>query len=92
MDRFVVWSILLCILISSLIIAGSYIGHYRGSLEGTDDVVEHLAEIHSHAKAVTLLPAIPEDLEPVGFTIAGMVGGFLVGYFWEDLLRREEKI
>ncbi len=85
MDRFTVYSIALLVLISSAIIVASYIGHKKGALEGTDDIVEDLATSTTHVQAKEIVPAIPEKLEPIGFTLAGVFGGLLVGYFWEDV-------
>ncbi len=88
MDKFLVYALTLLFVISFAIMVASYIGHKMGySLEGADDVVENMAVSHSHAKPTEVLPAIPEHLEPVGFTLAGVVGGLLVGYFWEDIFR-----
>ena len=91
MDRFVVYSIALLVLISSAIIVASYVGHKKGELEGTDDIVEDLATSATHVQAKEIVPAIPEDMEPIGFTIAGILGGLLVGYFWEDVVGTGER-
>jgi ABC-type cobalt transport system substrate-binding protein len=91
MDRFTVYAAGIMAVLVFAILISSYIGHTKGRLEGTDDIVESIATSNSHVKPKEVLPAIPENLEPIGFTLAGIVGGFIVGYFWEELFGESKR-
>ncbi len=89
MDNFTKYSLILMILITAIFVAATYIGQSSGKeMEGTDAIVEDTAVSTANAKPVELIPAVPEDLEPVGFTFAGIFGGFLLGFFWYDVFER----
>ncbi len=91
MRKFVACCLALMIVVSLAIVLSAYYGYVNGkSLEATDDIVTGMAVKSSHVSERSYLPSIPENLEPIGFTIAGMVGGFLVGFFWEDMVGRDE--
>ena len=91
MRKFAICCLTLMVVVSIAIVLSAYYSHVAGkSLEATDDIVTDMAMKSSHAKEHSYLPSIPEDMEPIGFTLAGMVGGFLVGFFWEDMMGREE--
>ncbi len=80
------------ILATSVLVAATYAGQALGGkeLEGTDGIVEDTAASTANKEAVELVPAIPEDLEPHGFTLAGVVGGFFFGFFWYDAFERRD--
>ena len=91
MRKFAICCLALMVVVSLAIVLSAYYSHMAGkSLEATDDIVTDMAIRSSHASKHSYLPSIPEDMEPIGFTIASMIGGFLVGFFWEDIIGREE--
>ncbi len=73
--------------VCTAIVLSAYYGHINGA---TDDAVTEMAVESSHVSEHPYLPTIPEKLEPIGFTLAGIVGGFLVGFFWEDVVGGED--
>ncbi len=85
MRKFAAVCIALMVVISLAIIASAWYSYNSGkSLEATDDIVNGMAEHHG-AVATDYMPHVPEELEPVGFTLAGIVAGLIVGYLWEDI-------
>ena len=93
LDRFTKTALVLMVVITAIFIVGAYIGYIGGhEMEGTDAIVEeHAASTAVNVEATSSVPAITDLVgEPLGFTIAGMAAGFIVGYLWTGLFRREE--
>ena len=95
-DRFTKTALVLMVVITAIFCIGAYLGYISGAgMEGTDGVVEdHAAEI-GNREAVELIPTIGiyGDMgEYVGFTLAGVVSGLIVGYLWTGIFsgRRED--
>jgi len=90
-DKFTAYSLSLMLVITAILVVATYIGQASGGeLEGTDGIVEDTAASTAGVEPVELIPAIPEDLEPVGFTLAGIVGGFIFGFLWYDVFERRD--
>lgn len=91
MDNFTKACLLLMLLSTSIMVVATYIGQSGGEeMEGTDAIVEETAASIASKEAVQLVPAIPEDLEPVGFTLAGVFAGLIFGFFWCDAFERRD--
>ena len=93
-DKFTQTALVLMVVITALFCIGAYIGYIGGAgMEGTDGVVEeHAAEIGGR-EATELIPTIGVygDMgEYVGFTLAGVVSGLIVGYLWTGIFWRRE--
>ncbi len=89
MDNFTKTCLLLLTATTLVMLAATYIGQSSGGeMEGTDGIVEDTAASTANKEVIQLIPTIPEDLEPIGFTLAGVVGGFLSGFFWYDAFER----
>ena len=92
MDKFTIYSLVLMVIITGIIVAATYVGQAlnKVEMEGTDAIVEETAVSTANKEPVQIVPCIPEDLEPVGFTLAGIVGGFIVGFLWYDAFERRD--
>ncbi len=92
MDRFTAYAPILMAIIASAFIAATYLGQAlsKKEMEGTDAIVEDTAVSTANKEPVQIVPAIPENLEPIGFTLAGIIGGFLFGFFWFDAFERRD--
>ena len=93
-DKFTKTALVLMVVTTALFCIGAYIGYVGGAdMEGTDGLVEeHAAEIGGR-EAIDYIPTIGlyGDMgEYVGFTLAGMVSGLIVGYFWTGIFGRRE--
>lgn len=79
MDRFTAAALILMVLIISVIGIGIYTG--SGDMAGTDGTIEAMAapESISDGIGVRLMDRFGE---PLGFALAGMIGGLITGYFW----------
>ncbi len=82
------------VVVTAIFCIGAYIGYIGGSgMEGTDGVVEDHAAASGGREAVELIPTIGVygDMgEHVGFTLAGVVSGLIVGYLWTGMFWRRE--
>lgn len=92
LDRFTKTALVLMAVITAIFAIGAYLGYAAGSgMEGTDAIVEDTAASTVNAEASQIGPAITDVVgEPIGFTIAGIVAGFIVGYYWTEMFRRQE--
>ena len=93
LDQFTKMALVLMVVITAIFLIGAYLGYIGGhGMEGTDAMVEeHAASTVANVEATSLVPAITDLVgEPLGFTIAGIVAGFIVGYLWTGLFRRRE--
>lgn len=93
LDRFTKTALVLMIVITAIFLIGAYLGYIGGhGMEGTDAMVEeHAASTAANVEAVALIIAITDLVgESWGFTIAGIVAGFIVGYIWTGLFRGRE--
>lgn len=93
-DKFTQTALVLMVVITALFCIGTYIGYIGDAgMEGTDGVVEeHAAELGGR-EATELIPTIGiyGDMgEYVGFTLAGVVSGLIVGYLWTGIFWRRE--
>ena len=87
-DSFTKIALLLMVIITSLIVIGSYIGYSGGgNMAGVDRTVEQLAAPDANIDGIgqRLMAKIGE---PVGFAFVGLVGGLFTGYFWIDIRRK----
>ncbi len=91
-DKFTLIAIALMAVISVSLAIGAYVGYKSGSeMEGTDAIVEDTAASTVGAEATAIGPAITDVVgEPAGFTIAGIIAGFIIGYYWPEVFRRRE--
>lgn len=68
---------------------GTYIGYvFEQDLDGTDGIVEEAAASTKGLEANVIIPSVEAygDMgEYVGFTLAGIIAGFIFGYFWVDI-------
>ncbi len=88
-DRFTMTALVLMVGITTAFVICAYIGHLGevGEMDGTDAIVEEMAADTVGKETTSVLPAFLTDIvgEPLGFTIAGIAAGFIVGYFWIDI-------
>ena len=102
MDKFTKYALLTMIVIVLIMTFGAYVGAtiFRGSMEGTDATVNNMAG--ESAKSWFGFPftadAFGQMGEYIGFSLAGVMGGFIVGYCFptifskdKDVLSRREK-
>jgi len=89
MDNFIKNCIILLVVCTALMCVLSYIGYISGAeMGGTDAAVEETAAETRGLEAEGIIPSVEHfgDMgEYVGFTLAGIVGGFIFGYFWIDI-------
>ena len=66
-----------------------YMGSFYGDMGGTDKKVEEAAAATGEVKA-----SVPVSLSPLGenivFTLGGVLGGLVVGYYYPDLFESPE--
>ena len=93
-DQFTKIALILMLLLTASFCIGSYIGYMSGSeMETAYVVVMEEAAAIANVKPEHIIPGITDVLgEPVGFTIAGIVAGFVIGYCWAGIFRREEDV
>jgi len=91
-DQFTKIALVLMVAITLTFCAFAYIGHLSGAeMEGTDAIVEDTAASTANVEATGVMPAITDVIgEPPGFTLAGIVAGLIVGYYWTEMFRRRE--
>lgn len=79
----------------AIMLAFSYIGTSMGfELGGTDAMVEEMAADSAGKEGqvvVDLEGLLGEYGEPIGFTIAGIAGGFVAGFAWPQVFGRREE-
>jgi hypothetical protein len=84
-DKFTKNALIGCAITCAIVIVFFYVGSALGhtDLEGTDAKVERQAAESGNKEAVaTWGYVLGENGEYVGFLLAGMIGGFVVGYAW----------
>jgi hypothetical protein len=83
-------SILFCAMF--LVCAGNGMLYSAEKWPGVDDtVVNRIAREHGHEERPSLIPTAEGDLQLFMFLMAGVVGGFVAGYYWRVLLEGENK-
>ena len=89
MDRFTKNALILLVICTSIMCIAAYVGYASGAgMEGTDGLVEEHAASTGGLEAKGVLPSVEyfgDQGEYVGFTLAGIISGFLVGYYWTDI-------
>lgn len=94
LDRFTKTALVLLVIITAIIFIIAYLGSIgdQGKMKGIGPIVEkHAASTVANVAPVSLVPAITDLVGKFwGFTIAGIVAGFIVGYLWTGLFRRRE--
>ncbi len=94
LDRFTKTALVLLVIITAIILIIAYLGYIgdQGKMKGIGPIVEkHAASTVANVAPVSLVPAITDLVGKFwGFTIAGIVAGFIVGYLWTGLFRRRE--
>ena len=73
-----------------VITTGAYFGSKRGDLGGTDKLVEDMAATAGGWTPTTPLP-LSEIGENIAFTIAGLLAGIVIGYYWTLLDEKTAK-
>jgi ABC-type cobalt transport system substrate-binding protein len=102
MDKFTKYALLTMIVIVSIMTLLAYLGAavLKGSMEGTDATVNDMAGQHTQSwfGFPFTADALGQMGEYIGFSLAGVVGGFIVGYCFptifsknKDELSRREK-
>ena len=94
LDRFTKIALILMLVLTASFCIGSYIGYMSGSeMETAYVVVMEEAAVAANVEPKHIIHGITDVVgEPVGFTIAGIVAGFIIGYCWADMFRREEDV
>ena len=89
MDNFIRNSLILLVVCTAVMCVAAYAGYASGAgMEGTDGIVEEHAASTGGIEAVEMVPnvgAYGDMGEYVGFTLAGIIAGFIFGYFWIDI-------
>ncbi|MDD1673769.1 MAG: hypothetical protein LUP99_05110 [Methanomicrobiales archaeon] len=93
-DRFTRNAVILLILMILLIILsfGPYVG---GEMKGTVESVKEKIPAAGGQEGMTSFPAVNTlgaSGEFVCFTLAGMVSGFIIGYYWSSVFGREDDV
>ena len=78
------------VMLPTLLFAFSFFSLAPKSWEGVDEaVVEKIAKEHGREARDPLIDPGSGDLLLFGFLLAGTVGGFIAGYYWRQLTRKE---
>ncbi|HBA87711.1 MAG TPA: cobalt ABC transporter permease [Geobacter sp.] len=91
-ERKLKWKILLLhmILLPTLYFAFYFFSLAPKSWEGVDEaVVEKIAKEHGREAKAPLIDPGSGDLLLFAFLVAGAAGGFVGGYYWRRLTRKE---
>lgn len=87
-DSFTKTALLIMVIITSVIVIGSYIGYSGGgSMAGVDGTVEKLAAPDANIDGIGQR-LMAKFGEPVGFAFVGIFGGLFTGYYWIDIRRK----
>jgi hypothetical protein len=93
MDRFTKYSLLTMIVIVSIMTISAYVGAaiLKGGMEGTDATVNGMAGEHTTAwfGFEFTADAFGQMGEYVGFSLAGVAGGFIVGYCFPTIFSKK---
>ncbi|MFQ6056344.1 MAG: hypothetical protein ACE5J9_10225 [Methanosarcinales archaeon] len=77
--------------ILTIMIIMAYLGFSSGAkMEGTDAIVEENAAKLGN-KNPTNLVTLDETGEYIGFTLAGVFSGLIVGYYWTELFGKRRR-
>ncbi len=84
MDTFTRNALIGCAIVCGLILALFYVGSALGytGMEGTDSKVEGQAAQSGNKEGRATFYELNQNEEYVAFLLAGMGGGFVVGYAW----------
>lgn len=92
--------IVTALIVSSLLL--SFLLHERAKVNGTDDeakwsgmdesVIEKYAEDNGRSASEPLIPVEEGDLLLFLFAVGGFVSGVVVGYCWNKLFSKEERL
>jgi len=78
------------VMLPTLLFAFYFFSLAPKSWEGVDEaVVEKIAKEHGREARDPLIDPGSGDLLLFGFLLAGTVGGFIAGYYWRQLTRKE---
>jgi len=78
------------VMLPTLLFAFSFFSLAPKSWEGVDEaVVEKIAKEHGREARDPVIDPGSGDLLLFGFLLAGTVGGFIAGYYWRQLTRKE---
>jgi ABC-type cobalt transport system substrate-binding protein len=90
MDKFTKYALLTMVVIVSIMIISAYIGTVvlGSGMEGTDATVNEMAGEGEPVLPFTIAP-FGEVGEYIGFGMAGVVGGFIVGYIVPSLFGKD---
>lgn len=91
-DRKRKWKILLShmIILPTLYFAFYFFSLAPKSYEGVDEaVVEKIAKEHGREAQAPLIDPGSGDLLLFAFLVGGAAGGFVAGYYWRRLIRKE---
>ena len=86
------WKVLLLhtIMLPTLLFAFYFFSLAPKSWEGVDEaVVEKIAKEHGREAKAPLIDPGSGDLLLFGFLVAGVAGGFVIGYYWRQLTRKD---
>ena len=93
-DRFTRNAVVLLIFMILLIIL-SFGPHVGEELKGTVESVKEKIPTTGGQEGTTFFPAVNTlgaGEEVVGFTLAGMISGFIIGYFWSSVFGRNDNV
>jgi hypothetical protein len=84
MDKFTKNALIGCAIMCAIVIVFFYVGSALGytDIAGTDGKVEGQAAQSGNKEAHATFYELSENGEYLGFLLAGMTGGFVVGYAW----------
>jgi len=77
------------LVVSAVLLGGTWSGTLYAAEKwpGIDEaVVNRIAREHGRGEKPSLIPAAEGDLQLFLFLLAGVVGGFVAGYYWRMLL------
>lgn len=78
------------IMLPTLLFALNFFSLAPKSWEGVDEaVVEKIAKEHGREASAPIIDPGSGDLLLFGFLLAGTVGGFIAGYYWRQLTRKD---
>ncbi|MGZ4903219.1 MAG: hypothetical protein ACXVIG_00595 [Halobacteriota archaeon] len=84
MDKFTKNALIACAITCAIVIVFFYVGSALGykDIAGTDGKIERQAAESGNKEVHTTFYELSENGEYVVFLLAGMIGGFIVGYAW----------
>lgn len=86
-DAFTKNTAVLLVVLVGIITASAYFGSQVGGLEGTDGIVEDMAAESGQRMPVTPI-TLDQTGEHIGFALAGVLSGLVVGYVWPFVFYR----